>query len=363
MLKRRDNPRDEKKGISQDTFHAKKRKTRGVQEEKKEKTAKKEMKLTEFYKFAVKKGIEKDYRGRDYIKKKLKEEREKYQKLSEPEKKYFDKERFNNPYPDTRILYPGKGTEKIKSIMVGIDIETQEILLAHMLRTSGKRIDAVVSHHPEGKAYATFYEVMHMQADILHKFGVPINIAESLMEPRIKEVSRKVMPINHTRAVDAARLLDIPFICLHTISDNHVTHYLQKIFDRRKVETVGDVIDVLESIEEYRIYKTESVGPTLLVGSKDRRCGKIFVDMTGGTEGSHEALEKLADSGVGTIITMHMSEEHYKSAEKYHLNVVIAGHMASDTLGMNLFLDEVEKKFGKIDVLACSGFRRIKHRR
>ncbi|PJB18902.1 NGG1p interacting factor NIF3, partial [Candidatus Falkowbacteria bacterium CG_4_9_14_3_um_filter_36_9] len=51
-------------------------------------------------------------------------------------------------------------------------------------------------------------------------------------------------------------------------------------------------------------------------------------------------------------------EEHRKEAEKNHINVVIAGHMASDSLGMNLFLDELEKK--GITVVPCSGLIRVK---
>ena len=38
---------------------------------------------------------------------------------------------------------------------------------------------------------------------------------------------------------------------------------------------------------------------------------------------------------------MHISDEHKKEAEKHHINVVIAGHIASDNLGMNLLLDSV----------------------
>jgi hypothetical protein len=53
-----------------------------------------------------------------------------------------------------------------------------------------------------------------------------------------------------------------------------------------------------------------------------------------------------------------MSEEHRKEAEKYHINVVITGHMASDSLGMNLLLDEIEKQ--GIEIVPISGLIRIK---
>jgi hypothetical protein len=82
--------------------------------------------------------------------------------------------------------------------------------------------------------------------------------------------------------------------------------------------------------------------------------------MTGGTEGSKEIFQSMASGGVNTIVAMHLSEEHRKEAEKNHLNVVIAGHISSDNLGMNLLLDQVGKAAGSpLAVHECSGFRRI----
>ncbi|HHY39985.1 MAG TPA: NGG1p interacting factor NIF3, partial [Syntrophaceticus sp.] len=78
---------------------------------------------------------------------------------------------------------------------------------------------------------------------------------------------------------------------------------------------------------------------------------------TGGTSGARESYEKLAAAGVGTIVGMHMSEDHRKEAEKHHINVVIAGHMASDSLGLNLFLDELEQR--GVEIVPCSGLLRI----
>jgi folate-dependent phosphoribosylglycinamide formyltransferase PurN len=54
---------------------------------------------------------------------------------------------------------------------------------------------------------------------------------------------------------------------------------------------------------------------------------------------------------------MHMGEEHRKIAKEEHINVVVAGHMASDSLGMNLVIDAIERN--GVDVIACSGFTRV----
>jgi hypothetical protein len=314
--------------------------------------------IEKLYNFSVDWGIRHDPRGKRFINSLLQKHRKDYENLSEKEKSLFDSEKFSNPYSDTRVLY-GEPKRPIKSLLVGIDIEIGEVVLADRLRQCGKPIDLMLAHHPEGRAMANFYEVMEMQADILNKFGVPINVAEGILKERIKEVARRVMAVNHTRAVDAASLLDIPFCCVHTPADNGVTQYLQKLFDRQKPTFLSDVLDLLLEIPEYRHRVATNAGPTLLAGSKENRAGKVFVDMTGGTGGAKEAFEKLVQAGVGTIVGMHIGEDHLKEAKKQHVNVVIAGHISSDTLGVNLFLDGLIRKFGPLQVYACSGFIRV----
>lgn len=315
------------------------------------------MKLKKLYEAVVAIGMEADPREKKAILKTLDKKKKAYKDMKKEEKEFFDVESLTSPYADTRILN-GTGNEEIKTALIGIDMEVAEILLADRLSSKGKKIDLVIAHHPEGKAYANFYEVMSMQADILHKFGVPINIAESLTESRMKDVGRRLMPVNHTRASDAAKLLGIPFMCMHTPADNMVVDHLQNLFDKKKPDTVGDIMDMLKKIPEYQEAMRNNAGPNIMLGSKERRAGKVFVDMTGGTEGSKDIFRSLANSGVGTIVAMHLSDEHRKQAEKHHINVVIAGHISSDNLGINLMLDEILKK-EKIKFIPCSGFRRF----
>ncbi len=315
------------------------------------------MKLRDIYQKAIETGMNNDPRGRDAVLKDLEQRKKSYDELKPDEKDFFDMESIRNPYSDSRILF-GTGDEEIRTVLAGIDIEVGEVLLSDSLRSKGRQVDLLLSHHPEGRAYANLYDVMRMQSDILNRFGVPINIAEGLMDGRIKEVERKLLPANHSRAVDAARLLGIPFLCLHTPSDNMVANYLQRLFDEKKPYLVGDVINILKDIPEYREAGLNSVGPKIFLGLKNRKTGKIFVDMTGGTEGAKEIFESLTTSGVSTIVAMHLSEEHRKEAEKFHLNVIIAGHISSDNLGLNLLLDEITRD-NSLEILECSGFKRF----
>lgn len=310
------------------------------------------MTTQQIYELAVQMGIKSDLRGAEKVKKYLEHAKKKYDKLDAEAKKEFDAEKLTNPYSDTRVLVNNK--KQIKKVLVGVDIEGPELLLADKIG-----IDLAIAHHPEGLALADLHSVMDLQAQVLADYGVPINIAEAVIKPRISEVSRGVSPANHNRAVDMAKLLDLDFICVHTPCDNLGASYLVKELKKKNPETVGDVLDMLKAIPEFKEAGKYNAGPTLFVGSPENSCGRVVVtEFTGGTSGAKEIYEKMSHAGIGTIIGMHMGEEHRKEAEKHHINVVIAGHMASDSLGINLFMDEIEKK--GVKVIPVSGLIRIK---
>ena len=311
------------------------------------------MKIKEIYNLAIEMGIEADFRGREGIEKLLRKLREKYEKMDEEKKEELDLERLENPFSDTRILY-GDPEKEIKKILAGIDIDGEELLLAKDLGD----IDLVLSHHPRGKALAGLDDVMQLQIDVLLQYGVPVNIAEKLMRKRIEEVARGIAPGNHNRVVDMAKILNIPYVCVHTPSDNLVARFLEKKLKKDDPETVEEIMKSLKEIPEYKEAMKIGAGPKIFVGAEENRAGKIvFTEVTGGTEGAAEIYERLAHAGAGTVIGMHISEKHREEAEKAHVNVVIAGHMSSDSIGMNLFLDELEKR--GIEILPCSGLIRV----
>lgn len=311
------------------------------------------MKLSEIYKQSIEMGMKADPRGANSVKLILAENKKNYEKLSDKEKVYYEKERLENPYSDTRILH-GDASKEVKKIMAAIDIDDGELIIA---KQRGD-IDLSVAHHPEGIALAGLDDVMHMQADVLAQYGVPINIAEALLYKRISEVSRGLSPGNHYRVVEIARLLDQSFICLHTVADNLAYTYLKNLVEKEKPQKVGDIIDMLLEIPEYQQAEKMGFGPKIFSGKKENRAGVIAVtEFTGGTEGAHDIYEKMAQAGIGTVIAMHQSERHREYAEKAFINVVVAGHMSSDSLGMNQLLDVFEKN--GVEIIPCGGLIRV----
>ena len=311
------------------------------------------MKIQDIQNLSVQMGIQADFRGKDGVQRFLDNKKKKFQRLSLSEQDEFDKEELENPYMDSGVFNVSDDKE-IKRVLVGIDIEPAEILLADKLGN----IDLVIAHHPEGRGLAQLADVMHLQADVLSQYGVPINIAESLMKVRISEVARGVNAINHQRSVDMARILGVNLMGSHTPTDNLAAKFLKNLVEERKPETVGEIISLLKELPEYQEAMKIGVGPKIFVGNPENRVGKIAVsEITGGTEGSTKMYEKMSQAGIGTVIAMHTSEEHRKEAEAAHINIVIAGHMSSDSLGVNLFMDELEKQ--GIEIIPCSGFTRF----
>ncbi len=316
------------------------------------------IKLRDMYRIAVEKGMAEDQRDQSELDRVLAQVKHAYDKLDDAEKEFFDAEKLTNPYADTRICAGDPETE-IRGLIVGVDMEVGEVLLADRLREKGAPIDLVFAHHPEGPGYANLHEVMYMQADLWAAQGVSIAAADAMIGPRASEIQRRIMPVNHYRAIAAAELLGFACMSCHTPADNSVNAFVQAFLDERKPETLDDIVKVLREIPEYADAAKKGYGPILIQGSGTTRPGRMVVDMTGGTEGPTEALERLSHAGVGTLVGMHYSEEHRKKAEELKLNLVIAGHISSDVLGMNLVLDEMEKA-GDFEIICASGMVRVK---
>lgn len=316
------------------------------------------MKLREIYGSCVRLGIENDQRDRSEIDRVLAAVKADYDKLDERERPFFDAEKLTNPYSDTRIC-AGDPESDVRGMLVGVDMETAEVLLADRLREKGRPIDLVFAHHPEGPGYANLHEVMYMQADLWAAQGVSLGAGDALIAPRAEEIRRRIMPVNHYRAIQAAELLGLASLSCHTPADNSVNRFVQAFLDERRPGTLDDVVTSLRDIPEYADAAKKGYGPALIVGSGSARPGRMVVDMTGGTEGPTDALNRLSSAGVGTLVGMHYSEEHKKRAEELKLNLVIAGHISSDVLGMNLVLDEIEK-LGPVEIVCASGMIRVK---
>jgi len=103
------------------------------------------MKIQEIHNLAIQMGSKADFRGEQGVRKFLENKRNQYEKMNETEKQEFDKEALENPYLDSRIYHIADDKD-IKKVLVGVDIEPAEILMAKEIGD----IDLIIGHHPIG---------------------------------------------------------------------------------------------------------------------------------------------------------------------------------------------------------------------
>jgi putative NIF3 family GTP cyclohydrolase 1 type 2 len=229
---------------------------------------------------------------------------------------------------DCGIIVPGDG---IKKVLMGVDMDTAELLLAKQLG-----YDCVVSHHPRN-THVDMLDVLNDHIRKLEALGVPRNKSQKLLSARKKELSYGQHVSNSRRSESAAKLMNLPYMCIHTptdvIGEAMVQEHLDGKFKDKPETTVQEVIDALEEMPEY---KNSARKPVIRVGAKDSYAGKVYVLMSGLTGPGPKILKEYFEAGVGTLVLMHIPEKDAKEIEEQGIgNVLVAGHMSSDSLGLN----------------------------
>ena len=246
---------------------------------------------------------------------------------------------------DCGIIVEGKN---IKKVLMGVDMDTAELMLAQQLG-----YDCVVSHHPRN-TNADFADVLHDHIWKLEALGVPRNKSQKLLEEFKTEFNYNIHVTNSRRSESAAKLLGIPFICIHTPADIIGEAFLQEFLDKKfkgKPETT--VKEVKEALEELSEYKDSVRKSSIRVGSAESYAGRIYVLMSGLTNPGPKILKEYFEAGVGTLVVMYINEKEDKEIKEQSIgNVIIAGHMSSDSLGLNKLAKEWAKHGVEITMMS-----------
>jgi putative NIF3 family GTP cyclohydrolase 1 type 2 len=229
---------------------------------------------------------------------------------------------------DCGIMVAGEG---IKKVLMGVDMDTAELMLANQLG-----YDCVVSHHPRN-THPDMLDLLHTHIRKLEALGVPRNKGQKLLASRKKELGFNQHVSNSRRSESAAKLLNMPYMCIHTptdiIGEKMVQEFLNEKFADKPDTKVQEIVEALEEMAEY---KNAARKPVIRVGSKESYAGKIYVLMSGLTGPGPKILKEYFEAGVGTLILMHIPEKDAKEIEEQGIgNVIVAGHMSSDSFGLN----------------------------
>ncbi|MFQ6068451.1 MAG: hypothetical protein ACE5KD_02800 [Candidatus Bathyarchaeia archaeon] len=238
---------------------------------------------------------------------------------------------------DSAIYVEGKN---IRKVLFGIDADIPELFLAKQLG-----YDAVISHHPKGGlAVINFHRVFSRHIQQMVNAGVPKYEAEEAVRKKLTALEAEMHAKNYSHAVDAARLLNMPYMNVHTPLDELGRKKMtQKIrCEIGKDATVGDIISVLKKLPEFKKAKTDIKA---CVGNTANLAGKIVVSHGAGTNGGYEIAKTYFKHGINTLIYIHISPVDLEKLKADGVgNLIITGHIASDSLGINPYIKELENR-------------------
>lgn len=214
-----------------------------------------------------------------------------------------------------------------------------ELLLAKQLK-----YDAVIAHHPVGgTATINFYNVFKRHVQQMVTAGIPKEDAEKAVQKKFDELEGEAHTRNYAHTIEIAQLLKMPFMNIHTPLDEVGRRIMSEKIKRRikKNSTVQDVIYALMELPEFKNAITEI---KIRLGKAENPAGKVVVSHGAGTNGGYEITRTYFKHGIGTLMYIHISVGDLAKLKADNIgNLIVTGHIASDSVGINPFIRELEK--------------------
>lgn len=251
---------------------------------------------------------------------------------------------------DSQILVPGKN---IRRVMLGIDVGEAEVLLAKQLG-----YDCVIAHHPcGGHASIYFHRILEKQFEFLRRAGVPEEPARAAADEIITKAEVRDHADNYDRTPAVARVLGVALLNIHNPFDEVGRRTVQSTIERiaKDDPTVGDAVRALDALPEMRKAVTRV---KVRLGSEANPLGPFIVHMAAGTNGGYPVAKAYFDQGFDTVFYMHVAPEELKRLKEDQAltqgkNLVVTGHMATDSLGITPYVERLRSK--GLEVLCLGG--------
>jgi putative NIF3 family GTP cyclohydrolase 1 type 2 len=227
---------------------------------------------------------------------------------------------------------------RLRKVLVAIDVGVSELLLARNLGCDG-----VIAHHPAGgKAQLEGYKVFLRHIDQMKSAGVPLEVAREAVKNKYRVLDIQHHPENYDQTPSAAKKLGLPLVTIHSPCDEMGRRMMvQAIKGLGKEATVKQLVAKIGSFPEFRNAETKI---EVRLGSNEDMIGNVAISHACYTNGGFDIAKAYFQHGVKTLSYIHISEPDLtKLAAEGLGNLVVLGHIASDWLGINRLLRELEK--------------------
>jgi hypothetical protein len=203
----------------------------------------------------------------------------------------------------------------------------------------------VIAHHPQGgTATINFHQVFKRHIQQMVAAGVPREEAEKAVQKKLAELEAEAHTRNYAHAIDVAKVLKMPYMNIHTPLDEVGRRTMQEKIDSKidKESTVKDMVDALYELTEFKNAVTKI---KVRLGKAKNPAGKTVVSHGAGTNGGYEIAKTYFKQGIGTVVYIHVGlGDLEKLRAEGKGNLIVTGHIASDSVGINPFIRELEKR-------------------
>jgi NIF3 (NGG1p interacting factor 3) len=226
----------------------------------------------------------------------------------------------------------------IKKIFVTIDVISADIHLAKNLGC-----DCVLTHHPIGKSLLSFHKVFDRHIDFMLEAGIKKNIAISLVEDLKYKVSLKSHSLIYNDVVSTSKILKMPLLNIHQPLDEYMRQTILTKITASKFETIADMTKTIEKIPEFKKALTRIL---VCNGKSTNKIGKWVLILAAGSNGGYDIARTFYENNISTVIYLHIDYNELVKLKKDPKckNLIILGHLAGDSIGMNGICKELEKK-------------------
>jgi putative NIF3 family GTP cyclohydrolase 1 type 2 len=224
----------------------------------------------------------------------------------------------------------------IKKVLIAIDVGTAELMLARHLGC-----DAVIAHHPIGVASVNFYKVFDRHVDFMMEHGVPKKIARQAVGKLKERVETRNHADIYSDVVGTAKALSMPLVNVHQPCDEYMRQVILKAIKSGRTEYVSDIGRSISKIPEFRNAATKV---EVKLGSEKSRAGHWALVVAAGTNGGYHIAKAYLEHGVSTVIYLHIDYGDLTKMREDKLdgNLMVMGHLAGDSIGLNGLADLLE---------------------
>jgi hypothetical protein len=135
--------------------------------------------------------------------------------------------------------------------------------------------------------------------------------------------------------------MEMPLLNIHQPCDEYMRQVILRAIRSGRTRLVSDIVDSIGNIPEFRNAATKV---EVKYGADDSRAGRWALVVAAGTNGGYPVAKAYFESGISTVIYLHVdySDLIKLREEKAVGNLIVMGHLAGDSIGLNGLAERLE---------------------